>query len=61
MPVVAYPSGVFSGTPSSPPPYVFQPLASTTIGVITPIVNAVLPNAGPVAGGIHRDHPRLPT
>ncbi len=49
--VVAYPSGVFSGTPTSPPPYVFQPLASTTIGVITPIVNAVLPNAGPVAGG----------
>jgi hypothetical protein len=65
VPVVAYPSGVFSGTPSSPPPYVFQPLASTTIGVITPIVNAVLPNAGPVAGGstvtIHGSNLTSPT
>ena len=63
--VVSYPSGVFSGTPSSPPPYVFQPLASTTIGVITPIVNAVLPNAGPVAGGstvtIHGSNLTSPT
>ena len=49
--VAAYPSGVFSGTPGSPPPYVFQPLASTAIGVPTPVVTAVLPNSGPVAGG----------
>ena len=48
---IAYPSRVFSGTPGSPPPYVFQPLASTAIGVPTPVVSAVLPNAGPVAGG----------
>ena len=50
-PPVSYPSGVFSGTPGSPPPYVFQPLASTNIGVPTPVVTAVLPNSGPVAGG----------
>ena len=48
---VSYPSGAFSGTPGSPPPYVFQPLASTNIGVPTPVVTAVLPNSGPVAGG----------
>ena len=29
--LVAYPSVVFSGTPTSPPAYVFQPLATTTI------------------------------
>jgi hypothetical protein len=49
--VTAYPSGVFSGTPGSPPPYVYQPLASTTIGVPVPVVSAVLANSGPVAGG----------
>jgi IPT/TIG domain len=51
VPVVSYPSNVFGGMPSSPPPYVFQPLATTTIGVPTPVVTDVLPNSGPVAGG----------
>ena len=46
-----YPSVVFSGTPSTPPPYQFQPLASTSIGVAAPTVSAVLPNSGPVSGG----------
>ncbi len=49
--VVAYPSGVFSGTPGSPPPYVFQSMATTSIGVPVPSVTSVLPNSGPVAGG----------
>jgi hypothetical protein len=65
LPVVAYPSTVFSGTPSSPPPYVFQPVASTNIGVPTPVVSAVLPNSGPVAGGntvtIHGQNLTSPT
>jgi hypothetical protein len=47
--LVGYPSVSFTGTPASPPAYQFQPLATTTIA--TPIVNAVLPNSGPVAGG----------
>ena len=50
---------------SSPPAYVFQPLASTNIGVPTPVVTAVLPNSGPVAGGntvtIHGDNLTSPT
>ena len=62
---ISYPSGVFSGTPTSPPPYVFQPLASTNIGVPTPAISAVLPNSGPVAGGntvtIHGDNLTSPT
>ncbi len=48
---VSYPSGVFSGPAGSAPPYLFQPLATTSIGAPHPIVSAVLPNTGPVAGG----------
>ena len=47
--LAAYPSVVFSSPAGSPPAYLFQPLADTTIA--TPIVTAVLPNSGPVAGG----------
>jgi hypothetical protein len=46
-----YPSIVFSGTQGTAPPYQFQPLASSSIGVPAPTVNTVLPNSGPVTGG----------
>jgi IPT/TIG domain len=46
-----YPSVYFTTTQSTPPPYQFQPLASTSIGVPAPTVSAVLPNSGPVSGG----------
>ncbi len=49
--VAWYPSVTFSGTPTSPPAYEFQPLAATSVGVPAPAVTAVLPNSGPVSGG----------
>ena len=49
--VAWYPSVTFSGTPTSPPAYQFQPLAASSVGVPGPTVTAVLPNSGPVSGG----------
>jgi hypothetical protein len=46
-----YPSVYFTGIQATPPPYQFQPLASSSIGVPAPTVSAVLPNSGPVNGG----------
>ena len=46
-----YPSVPFSGTRTSPPPYLYQPLASATIAGGAPGITAVLPNSGPVGGG----------
>ncbi len=46
-----YPSVYFTSTRPTPPPYQFQPLASSSIGVPAPTVNAVLPSSGPVSGG----------
>ena len=46
-----YPSVFFTGTQPTPPPYQFQPLASSSIGVAAPTVSAVLPSSGPINGG----------
>jgi hypothetical protein len=48
---IGYPAGVFTAPDSDAPPYLFQPLATSTIGTSVPVVSAVLPNAGPVGGG----------
>jgi hypothetical protein len=49
--LVGYPSVVFTGTPGTPPAYMYQPLATTQISVPAGQISAVLPNSGPEGGG----------
>ncbi len=48
-----YPSIPFSGNPTTPPAYQYQPIASAAVagGGGAPSITAVLPNSGPVNGG----------